>query len=73
MQLKEDAVAVYAVKGGMLAVCKDELRIYGATGELSRTIKTDIGEVTGASRVSDTKFMLESEGKTYLVDITKKK
>ncbi len=73
VQLKEDAVAVYAVKGGMLAVCKDELRIYGATGELSRTIKTDIGEVTGASRVSDTKFMLESEGKTYLVDITKKK
>ncbi len=73
VQLKEDTVAVYAVKGGMLAVCKNELRIYSAGGELSRTINTGIGEITGASRVSDTKFMLEAEGKTYLVDITKKK
>lgn len=73
VQLKEDAVAVYAVKNGMLAVCKNELRIYALSGELSSTINTGIGDITGASRVSDTKFMLESEGKMYLIDIAKKK
>lgn len=74
IQLPKDTVAVYAVKGGMLAVTDKALIVYNAKGEVSRTVETGLtAEVTGAARVGDSRFVLEAGEKMYLVDIEKKK